>query len=64
MPANTTRTKSPPLTRFEKLLQREIEPCEHPTCCCEPEPRWLRFDQRDDTPSEWDAIDRPPADEL
>lgn len=54
-------------TRQEKLLAQEILACEDPVCCCEPEPRWLQFEHLasgENEPSEWEVLDRSPADEL
>lgn len=59
--------RSPPsrATRYEKLLQQEVLACEDPICCCEAEPRWLRFDRDDPTrASEWESAERDSADEL
>ncbi len=53
--------------RYEKLVRKEVQPYEDPVCCCEPEPRWLRFEQENDgssVPSEWEAIERAPSEEL
>lgn len=53
------------LTRCLKLLQQEVMACEDPICCCEAEPRWLRFDQNDPAAhSEWESVERPPNGEL
>lgn len=63
--ANCTRAHS--LTHGEKLLLREVEACEDPICCCEPEPRWLVFENEMASPGalcEWESLNRAPADEL
>lgn len=55
------------LTRCERVLQREVEACEDPVCCCEAEPRWVRFGDGGDggrEASEWEVIERSPRDEL
>lgn len=54
-------------TRLDKLLQQEVDACEDPICCCEPEPRWLRFQHEHDGlphPSEWESLELAPRDEL
>lgn len=56
-----------PLTHAEKLLMHEVEACEDPVCCCEPEPRWLAFQNEIDCPAglcEWENLRRAPAEEL
>lgn len=55
------------IPRRDKLLQREVQACEDPICCCEAEPRWLRLQHERDRlpyPSEWECLDRAPRDEL
>lgn len=55
------------LTRREKVLRQEVEACEDPVCCCEAEPRWVRFRDAGERPaelSEWEAIERSPGEEL
>lgn len=46
---------------------REISPTEDPCCSCEPEPRWLHFQDQSEnpnTPDEWESLERSPKDEL
>jgi hypothetical protein len=55
------------VTHHDKLLLHEVQPYEDPECVCEPEPRWLRF--QDETSgalivSEWESIETPPSSEL
>lgn len=54
------------LSHYQQMLQHEVEPSEDPACCCEPEPRWILFQQMRDNQSagEWEVLDRSPNDEL
>jgi len=55
------------LSRCQKLLQQEVLACEDPICCCEAEPRWLRFEQEHSdpaNPSEWESTERPSGSDL
>jgi len=67
MPDETPTPSPRSLTRREKLLQQEVLACDDPICCCEAEPRWLRLQHNETTPSEpseWECLTRPPNDEL
>lgn len=50
----------------DQLLAHEVDASEDPVCSCEPEPRWLLFqDEIAGAPaSEWDSLERPPSAEL
>ncbi len=64
---STPTPAAPTRTRREKLLEQEVLACEDPVCCCEAEPRWLRFQQEcEGSPavSEWEVLARPPEGEL
>ncbi len=55
------------LTRSERLVRRVVRAWDDPVCCCEPEPRWLRFQQEREhprTPGEWESLERAPCEEL
>lgn len=52
-------------SRSQRVLSREVVACEDPTCCCEPEPRWLYLESHDQNEmSEWEVIQRYPCDEF
>jgi hypothetical protein len=73
-PSSGSQTKTDPFPaspgvrrRRDILLAREVEACEDPVCCCEAEPRWLRFRDLQEgrrEPTEWESLDRAPNEEL
>lgn len=49
----------------DKVLNQDINFWEDPVCCCEPEPRWLAFQQEMQArPGDWENVARAPCDEL
>ena len=67
MPIATNTPTPIAITRRDRLLQQGSDAWEDPVCSCEPEPRWLRFQNDHSCPaklSEWESIERPPSDEL
>lgn len=61
------QTAVQPSARYQKLLSQEVDACEDPVCCCEAEPRWRRIEHENTCqpgPSEWEALERSPSDEL